>query len=116
MLTDAPIWRCPNIALNVLCGHLGGCGERFSRCFSLRGVSLHLSRTLSGPIARLAAEAATNHSRDLLSQLVGHFQGSETRHRGRRIEVTRILRRPDEIAVLGIGGTRAPQPRRGPFG
>src|SRR5262249_44907794 len=115
MLTDAPIWRCPNIALNFLCGHLGGCGERFSRCFSLRGVSLHLSRTSSGPIARLAAEAATNHSRDLLSQLVGHFQRSETRHRARRIEVPRILRKPDEIPDLGIGGPRATKRRTGQF-
>src|SRR5262249_3932747 len=116
MLTDAPIWRYPNIALNVLCGHLGGCGERFSRCFSLRGVSLHLSRTLSGPIARLAAEAATNHSRDLLSQLVGHFQRSETRHRAWRVEVPRILRKPDEIPDLGIGGPRATKRRTGQFG
>src|SRR5262245_29360909 len=114
--SDALILRCPSIALNVLCGHLGGCGDRFSRCFSRRALALHLSRTLSGAIGRLAAEAAANHSRDLLSQLVRHFQRSETRHRARRIEVPRILRKPDEIPDLGIGGPRATKRRTGQFG
>src|SRR5215471_7645610 len=109
------ILRCPNIALNFLGGHLGSWGDRFSGCFSPRGLASHLCRTLSGPIVRLAAEAAANHSRDLLSQLVRHFQRSETRHRARRVEVPRILRKPDEIPDLGIGGPRATKRRTGQF-
>src|SRR5262249_39735263 len=110
------ILRCPNIALNFLGGHLGSWGDRFSGCFSPRGLASHLCRTLSGPIVRLAAEAAANHSRELLSQLVRHFQRSETRHRARRVEVPRILRKPDEIPDLGIGGPRATKRRTGQFG
>src|SRR5262245_52158589 len=100
----------------MLRSHLGGCGDRFSRCFSRRRLAPHLCRTLSAPIVRLAAEAATNHSRDLLSQLVGHFQRSETRHRAWHVEVPRILRKPDEIPDLGIGGPRATKRRTGQFG
>src|SRR5262245_57146770 len=109
------ILRCPNIALNFLGGHLGSWGGRFSRCFSRRGLASHLCRTLSGPIVRLAAEAAANHSRDLLSQFVGHFQRSETRHRARRVEVPIVVGKPHEIPDLGIGGPSATKRRTGQF-
>src|SRR5262249_26509926 len=114
--SDALILRSPSIALTVLRGNPGGRGDRFSRCFSRRGLALHLRRRLSGTVGRRVGQAATNHSRDLLSQLVGHFQRSETRHRARRVEVPRILRKPDEIPDLGIGGPRATKRRTGQFG
>src|SRR5262249_1292526 len=107
------ILRCPNIALNFLGGHLGGWGDRFSRCFSR--LPLHLCRRLSGSVGRLVGQAATDHSRDLLSQFVGHFQRSETRHRARRVEVPIVVGKPHEIPDLGIGGPSAAKRRTGQF-
>src|SRR5215470_18876989 len=114
--SGAPILRCPSIALNLLWRHLGGGGDRFSRCFSRCRLALHLCRSLSGTAGRLVGKVATNHSRYLLPQLVGHFQRSETCHRPRRVEIPVVVGKAHEIPDLGIGGPRATKRRTGQFG
>src|SRR5260221_13651841 len=92
-------------------------GDRLARCgpcVRRRGLPLPLRRT--GRIRRRAFNAAAYHSRDLASQLIRHFERAEAGNRARRIEVPRILRKPDEIADLWIGGPSATKRRAGQFG
>src|SRR5262249_44073961 len=77
---------------------------------------LRLSFRRTGLIRRRPFNALAHHSHQMLSQLVGHFKRAETGNGPRRIEVPRILRKPDEVADLWIGRPSAAKRRTGQVG